>query len=150
MSKIKAILGELHRFEGQLNWQNPIALRLEYEDGTSIRVRGASDGESIALDRLPLEPFNLDENTQFEVHDLSDRFDPKLREREAGTPTLVRDARGTAVGLALPLTGETPLCIWNYGDDLYWGGYDELLGFEWSEDVDEEKPRLAEPAQVSA
>ncbi|MFL6843662.1 MAG: hypothetical protein ACJ8ER_02135 [Allosphingosinicella sp.] len=118
--KLSAILADLHVFEGQVNWAKPLRLALVFDDGSSLRLDVGAEGETLIVDRLPLEgPIDMDDYGRVEVHDITHLLGAGLGRIEAGPPVVVRDEAGRAIGVSVPLVGRETLCFWADGDELH-------------------------------
>ena len=118
---LKAITAELHRYDGALDWENPIRVRFEFDDGPAIRVCGASDGETVILDDQLLQPpFDLDEYGSFEHVDAANALAPTLIGSSV-EPSPIVDEDGRPIGLALVRDGKRVFYVRNIVDDLQWG-----------------------------
>ena len=141
---LKAITAELHRFDGALNWNNPIRVRFEFQDALPVRIKVASDGETVIVDHAPLEPpFDMEEYGSIEHADAGKRIAANV----IGADVVLRpiaNPDGSRIGLALVWEGEPVFCVLNMGDDLYWGDWKR---FESWEDVGPILPEAVVPGQ---
>jgi hypothetical protein len=137
--KLVSVTANLHGGLGEeLNWRNPITIRFDFDDGTAIRVRGASDGETIVLDDLPLrDSFDMEEFGRIELRDLGGSLPPAFLGRDIARLNTVR-LEGAAIGLLITLHNGSTFGVWNYGDELYYGSFDDLILFDWGP----EKPEI--------
>ncbi len=140
--RVTSVFADLHVFDGVVNWAQPSCVALTFSDGFYIRLCGASDGETMVFDRLPLDgPYDMQECGRVEVHDVTDRIDPSLRGCECAKPVTIHDGSGHVIGLAIPRPSAAPICFWNYGDELYWGDWEVLISHDWEDWV---SPSLGE------
>ncbi|TSD87868.1 hypothetical protein FFK22_015535 [Mycobacterium sp. KBS0706] len=144
--KLISITANLHSFKGELNWTDPTRVRLVFSDGKSLRVRVASDGESVILDDLPLdEPFDMGEYGRVEVHDFHNGVDPLLLSSEIATLNAILDGDGRMIGLAVQRIEGIAFCLWNYGDELHYGEFGALLAYDWEPQA---KPMIGPPIML--
>lgn len=99
----------------------PMRLLLTFAGGRSLRVGPAGDGESMAIDQLPLDPASdMGVYGRVTVQDVAPLLDASLvgamvsgaREMVAGAAT---------VGLRLEFEGRGAFFLWVDGDELWWG-----------------------------
>ncbi|MGK9169808.1 hypothetical protein KXR53_26075 [Inquilinus limosus] len=129
--RLISITANLHSFNGELNWANPIMVRLAFNNGRAVRVRVAADGESVILDDLPLDqPCDMGQYGRIEVHDFSSKIDPLFLNSETITSSAIHSDDGRMVGLAVQRSEEVAFCFWNYGDELHYGDFGALLAYE--------------------
>jgi len=122
--KIKAISAELFGFEDDLDWTHPVSVCVKFSDDTAIRLRCASDGESIVMDDPPVsDPIDMAECGRIEVHDLSDRLDIPFLTSDIQAVDQILDENDVRVGVALMSDDGPILCFWNYGDELGYGSF---------------------------
>jgi hypothetical protein len=134
--KITAVDAELHVFEEQVNWDQPIRLAVRFEDGSHLRLRCSGDGDKLIADRLPLEePFDMGEAGRTEIFEFTDRLDARLRGARADHLMAIIDA-GQLIGFAVRLTGEEHFCFWVHDDEFYWGSETALKNDHWIEGRD--------------
>jgi len=144
--KLISITANLHSFNGELNWTDPTRVRLAFSDGRSLRVRVATDGESIVLDDLPLdEPFDMGQYGRVEVHDFHNRIEPLLLDSEIATLNAIHDGNGRMIGLAVQRIEGIAFCLWNYGDELHYGDFGGLLTHDWGPQA---KPMIGSPIML--
>jgi hypothetical protein len=137
--KIKSISAALYGFDGELDWVSPISIRIEFSDNFGIRIRCAGDGESIAMDDQSLAgPVNMEEAGRIEVHPLNDRCNLPASADDIDTVKHILDDHDVIVGLALMSNDSPILCLWNYGDELRYGSFANMLEFDWRD-----KPRIS-------
>ncbi|NLR98076.1 hypothetical protein HGP17_14770 [Rhizobium sp. P38BS-XIX] len=130
--KIRSITANLFSFEGDLDWTNPVAIRVEFSNNFVVRVRCSSDGESVIADQHALDGLtNMDEFGRIEVHYLTDRIDKVILRSDIVSVNEVLDENNSVVGLAFIDDHETRLCIWNYGDELHYGNFTTMAGQDW-------------------
>lgn len=130
--KIRSICADLFSFEGDLDWTNPIAIRVELSSNCVVRVRCSSDGESIIADELALDsPVDMEQFGKIEVHPLTDRIDEVILRSDIAMVNEVLDGSNCVVGLAFISEPETTLCIWNYGDELHYGNFTAMAAQDW-------------------
>mgnify|MGYP004491465493 CR=1 FL=1 len=141
--RLVGVEADLHVFEGKPNWGEPLRIALRFDDGSSLRLGVGGDGETLKIDRLPLEgPFDMEEYGRVEVHDFAGALGPGLRGARLEPLRVIRDREGRSMGLALPFAGGGTVCIWADGDRLHWGDEAALLRHHKLPEVE---PRLAEP-----
>lgn len=133
----------MHVFEGTSDLVNPIAISLAFSDGSTVRIRGASDGESVILDDEKLqEPANWGELGGFEVSSLAEYVPPGVFGSEiSGFYDVL--CEGHVVGIAVQVEGGVTLCVWNYGDELYYGEAAGMLAQDWGDALPHLRPRAA-------
>ena len=125
--KLIKIEGTLHSFDGQLTWPNPIDLALAVDRGAYIQLRVAPNGYDMLVLREPLqEPVYMAEYGHTEIHDVTERLDPSLREAELDALVSIQDAAERVIGVALIRKQTEPYCIWVDGDELIFGGLSAL------------------------
>lgn len=130
--RLISITANLHSFNGALDWRSPTRVRLAFSDGSAVRVRVDGDGESVILDDLPLDaPFDMGQYGRIEAHDLCNQVDPLLLESEIATLNAIHSVDDRIIGLAVQRNEGIAFCLWNYGDDLYYGNFDEFLAYDW-------------------
>lgn len=133
--KIASISAELHAFEGHVNYDEPLRLAVDFDDGSSIRLCGIGDGEGVILDRLPLEePMDFEECGRTAIFDVTERLDETLRNAEIQELLAIRNPSNKLIGLALSREGNEPFCIWMDGDEFHWGVTSVLFGWAWAPD----------------
>ncbi|MBX5227575.1 hypothetical protein HJC06_14285 [Rhizobium sp. NLR9b] len=130
--KIRSISADLFSFEGNLDWTNPVAIRIELSNKFAIRVRCSSDGESLIADNQALEgPVDMAGFGKIEVHQLTDHIDEAILSSEIATLNEILDGNNSVVGLAFIHNETTMLCIWNYGDELHYGNFATMVKQQW-------------------
>jgi hypothetical protein len=130
--KIRSITANLFSFEGDLDWANPVAIRVELSNNFVIRVRCSGDGESVVTDQDALDgPTDMEEFGKIEVHYLTDRISKVILRSDIVSVNEVLDENNSVVGLAFINDHETTLCIWNYGDKLHYGSFTAMAGQDW-------------------
>lgn len=122
--KLRSVCGELHVFDGSINWQ-PLRIAVEIDPLGTIRCCEGMGG-SIEIDRAKLQSALLEHNSVIEVHDLTDRIEPSLRSSEVGMPRLLYHRMHGTIGIAIPRLGRRPLCLWARDGEFYWGEYEEM------------------------
>lgn len=130
--KIRSICAELFGFKGELDWTNPVAIRVELRSNYVVRVRCSSDGESIIADEHALDdPVDMEQFGKIEVHSLTNRIDEVILRSDIAMVNEVLDGNNCVVGLAFISEPETTLCIWNYGDELHYGNFTAMSAQDW-------------------
>lgn len=130
--KIRLISADLFSFEGNLDWTNPVAIRIELSNNFAIRVRCSGDGESVIADDQALEgPVDMAEFGKIEIHQLIDHIDEAILSSEIATVNEVLGGNSSVVGLAFINNETTMLCIWNYGDELHYGDFTAMAEQDW-------------------
>lgn len=138
--KIRSICADLFSFEGRLDWEHPIALRIELFDGLAIRIRTGRDGESLIVDDRSLDgPVNMAEFGSIEVRDLADRLENAVFSSEITAMNKVVHGDDIVVGLAFADKNGPVLCVWNYGDELHYGRFADMVAQDWGV-----KPRVSD------
>ena len=133
--RICAVMADMHLFEGRLN-PHPVRLRLEFSDGSGLRLRIAGDGATLMLDGLPLEgPIDLGESGRVETRDVTAALESSLAAAEIGQPLLLEAGNARTVGLVLPRAGNTSFCIWIEDDEFFWGDDHALEAHVWSSGI---------------
>lgn len=129
---VQAISADFHIFEGVADWANPIAIRIEFSNRFAIRIRGASDGESIIVDQQPLEGLiNMEDWGIVDTHDLTAYLDAEIIETEVDEIKYAIDEFGTSVGMIFISKVVPIFCIWNFGDELCYGRYSTMIEQDW-------------------
>jgi hypothetical protein len=130
--KLVSVTGNLHGGLGEeLDRRNPISIRFDFDNGAAIRIRGASDGENILLDDLPLpDPVDMEEWGRTERRNLSGSLPLSFLERDIARLNGVCCESAT-IGLLITLHDGSTFGVWNYGDELYYGSFDELISYDW-------------------
>lgn len=142
--KIRLISADLFSFDEVLDWKHPMSVRIEFSDNVAIRIRGASDGASIVVDDHPLnDPVDMAEYGKTEIHDLTERLGICTSSPDIVAVNKIIDANNIVVGLALLSVDGPVLCVWNYGDELYYGSFAEMVEYDWGE-----RPQITD-AEVS-
>ncbi|HEX6374558.1 MAG TPA: hypothetical protein VFZ91_02450 [Allosphingosinicella sp.] len=118
--RLLAVRAELHVFAGIVYWRQPLRLGLVLQGRAFVRIR-EQRGDSIGFDARPLEGADLGEGGCVQVHDVTDRLDPRLRGAAIETLRTIGDGEGRTLGLALIRPGDHPFCIWVDDDEFYWG-----------------------------
>jgi len=140
--KIARIEAEVHVFEGSSDLINPIAVGFTFSDGAMMRIRGAADGESVIVDYERLEePANWGEFGAGDVASLAEHVPPSCFGSEIEDFSDVFCC-GLLVGIAVRL-GELTLCVWNYGDELYYGDIAKMIAQDWGDPLSYHRPRAA-------
>lgn len=128
-----ATRADLFSFEGNLDWTHPVSVRIKFSVGSGIRVRCASNGESVAVDDQLLDnPIDMAESGRIEVRDLSDRLNIPVLNPDIQAVEQIIDENDVTVGVALMSDGCPILCIWNYGDELRYGSFASMVEHDWS------------------
>jgi hypothetical protein len=115
-----AITAELRVFEGEIHWDQPFKLGIEISGRPFIQM-WQQRGDSVRFDDQPLEPEDFGEVGRVEIHDITDRLDPGLRNERVGNARIIQAGETEPIGLALPRSGRTSFCLWINGDELRWG-----------------------------
>lgn len=114
-----AITAELHLFDGDIRWEQPIRLGLALGDHEFLRL-SSYRGDLIVLDHEPLQALEMDELGQIVVRDVTDRLFPSAA-FEVDELRIIRNAARMSIGLALLRTGFPAFCIWVNDDEFAWG-----------------------------
>lgn len=131
--RISRIEAEVHVFEGMSDLANPLAIGLVFSDGAMLRISCAGDGESVIVDGDKLrEPANGGEFGALELSSLAEHVPPGCFGTEIEDFSDVFSC-GRFVGIAVQL-GDLTLCVWNYGDELYYGDVAMMLAQDWGEE----------------
>jgi hypothetical protein len=115
-----AIMAELHVFEEEIRWDEPLRIGILTSGQRFIRM-WQQRGDNVGFDERPLEPEDYGEGGRVEVHDITDRLGPSLRGQAIGTPRIIQDQAGAPIGLALPRPGQMAFCLWINDDVFCWG-----------------------------
>ena len=139
--KISRIEAEIHVFEGTSDLTNPIAIGLVFSNGAMMRIRCAGDGESVIVDYEKLEePGNWGEYGAGDVSSLAEHVPPSCFGSEIEDFSDVFCC-GSLVGIAMRLEGDLTLCVWNYGDELYYGEVAKMTAQDWGDPLSYLRPR---------
>jgi hypothetical protein len=90
------------------------------------------------------EPFDMGENGQTDLADVTQSLFPTLRGL-AVTDIEALAWKGRRVGVKLNAVGGGPFHFWVDGDELYWGDEAALVRHEWP---DGQTPKASERIQV--
>ena len=115
-----AITAELHVFEGEICWDEPLRIGILTSGRRFIRL-WQQRGDNVGFDERPLEPEDFGEGGRVEVHDITDRLGPELRGQAIGSPRIILDPDSGPIGLALPRPGRSAFCLWINDDAFCWG-----------------------------
>ena len=115
-----AITAELHVFEGEVHWDQPFRLGISISGGPFIRM-WQQRGDSVQFDDHPLQPEDFGEAGRVEVHDITDRLDPSLRNERIGNARTIHAGDTNPIGLALLRSGRKIFCLWINNDEYCWG-----------------------------
>ena len=130
--QIRLISADLFCSDGHPDWKHPIAIHIAFSNGMTIRLRGASDGESVTVDGEPLDGVtDMAEWGKIETHVLTERFDNPVLASEISTVNKILDCENTVVGMALVSNARPILCVWNYGDELHYGDAAAMTAQDW-------------------
>lgn len=120
---LTAVWASVHLFDGEMNWDKPGHLMLQFEARAPLTFKCASDGETLRIERTIPEPVDMQESGQFVIADFSARapWANVTSRRLMHAESLVSHyfGSGTEIGLALIFEGEQPVFIFNLGDDLW-------------------------------
>jgi hypothetical protein len=142
--RLTSITANLHSLEGRVTGK-PLRLLLNFDDGQSLRLAVAGDGERMIADGQSLDgPFDMGECGAVEIGDVTQALGAHLRGAD------VLDVRTLAmaenrVGVQLVLVAGDAFYIWVDGDELYWGEEAALISHDWLDGV---APMPAEPVGV--
>jgi hypothetical protein len=140
--KITAVDAELHVFDEEVNWTQPIRLSLKFEDGSHLRLGHSGNGDRLVIDRLPLEkPLDMGEAGRTEIIDFTNRLDDRLRGVPSDALTAIKDA-GQLIGFAVRYEAGELFCFWVHDDEFYWGSEATLKNDHW---VEGHEPQLDGP-----
>lgn len=130
--KIRSVHADLFGFDGVLDWDDPIAIRIEFANDLAIRLRCASDGESLVIDDQQLDgPVDMAEAGRSETRDLAHRLDDTIIAAEITSLNKIFDGNRLAVGLTLLSDDEPVFCVWNWGDQLHYGSFAAMAVLDW-------------------
>ena len=116
--RLLAITAEVHAFQGELNWEEPLRLGINLGGRPFIRM-WQQRGDRVGFDDQPLQPEEFGEAGRVEVHDITDRLDPGLRNVDVSEVRIV-EAGAEPVGLALLGPERNGFYIWIAEDRLHW------------------------------
>jgi hypothetical protein len=115
-----------------LDWAHPVSIRIEFSDNFAIRIRGASDGETVIVDDHALEgPVDMAESGKIGVHPLTSRLDNAVVSSKIAAANKIIDKNDLVVGLAFVSNDGPILCVWNYGDELHYGSFATMAEQDW-------------------
>ena len=117
--RLIAITVELHAFREELNWEEPLKLGIAITERPFIRM-WQERGDRVGFDELPLQPEDFGDAGRVEVHDITDRLYPGIRNMEIGEVRII-EADKEPVGLALLRPDGQAFCVWIDEDRLNWG-----------------------------
>lgn len=130
--KIRSICADLFGFDSGLHWDDPIAIRIEFSNALAVRLRCASDGESLVIDDKQLDgPVDMAEAGWGETCDLACRLDDTVIAAEVTSLNRVLDGNNIAVALTLLSDHKPIFCVWNWGDQLHYGSFDTMAALDW-------------------
>ncbi|WP_395334992.1 hypothetical protein WBP06_24825 [Novosphingobium sp. BL-8H] len=111
---------------------DPLAIQLNYDDGSRLLLRCGGDGAGLIVDDRALDASaDLGEYGRLVEEDVTQAICSDMVGRDIATvATLKMGAVRVGVQLTAP-TGEV-LCIWNYGDALHWGDAVALARCDWA------------------
>lgn len=89
--RLKAIMAELHMFDGDINWERPVRLGLSIDGRDFLRV-SVDRGESLLLDAEPLVEFDMGQYGTLVIRDFTDRLDATLCQGEIAAPRRILDS----------------------------------------------------------
>jgi hypothetical protein len=118
--RLLAITAELHAFRREVNWDQPLRLGISIGGRPFIRM-WQQRGDRVGFDACPLEPEDFGEVGRIEIHDVTDRFDPGLRNAEIVEARIVQNRTGEPIGFALIRPEGKAFCLWMHDDKLVWG-----------------------------
>lgn len=132
--RLTSITANRHVYDGQVS-PKPLRLLLAFDDGRSLRLQAAADGEQVIVGDGPLdEPFDIEEFGQVDVADVTQSLFPQLSGFDVtGVEALALNGR--QIGVKLNAIGHSPFHIWVDGDELHWGDEAALLGHDWLDGV---------------
>ena len=125
--RLLAITVELHAFQEELNWEEPLKLGIEIEGRPFIRM-WQQRGDRVGFDDQPLQAEDFGDAGRVEVHDITDRLYPGIRNMEVVEVRMI-EAGTEPVGLALLRPDSRAFCVWIDEDRLNWGD-ETALGSE--------------------
>ena len=131
--KLISVTANQHVLNGNVTGK-PVRLLLTFDDGQTLRLAVAGDGQGMLVDRLPLEePFNLAELGSLVIEDVTRSLDARLQNANVihAQPLLLD---GQRVGVQLVLD-EHPFHFWVDGDELWWGNDNVLSAHEWLQGI---------------
>lgn len=117
--RLLAITVELHVFHDELNWEEPLKLGVEISGQRFIRM-WQQRGDRVGFDRQALQPEDFGAAGRVEVHDITDRLYPGIRNIEVSEVRVV-ETGDEPVGLALLGSGRNAFCLWIDEGRLNWG-----------------------------
>lgn len=118
-SRLLAITVELHAFDQELNWEEPLKLGLEISGRPFIRM-WQQRGDRVGFDGQALQPEDFGAAGRVEIHDITDRLYPGLRNMDVSEVRIVETGDGP-VGLALVRSDRKAFCLWIDEGRLNWG-----------------------------
>jgi hypothetical protein len=118
--RLLAITVELHAFRDELNWDEPLRLGVNISGRPFIRM-WQQRGDSVGFDGHALEPEDFGEAGRVEVHDITERLDPSLRNAPIREVRMIEGDGAEPIGLALLRPNRDAFCVWINDDCLRWG-----------------------------
>ncbi|MEP2736267.1 MAG: hypothetical protein ABJP34_08200 [Erythrobacter sp.] len=118
--------GEFHVFDTKVKWDQPIRLKLLFENIPPVRISSATDGYRLRVDRQELEPaMDMGEFGSTKLLDATE-----LLKIDSGQVIQrvrsIDDGKGTIVGLAFQKSQKEFLCVWIAGGEIGWGPQSDL------------------------
>jgi hypothetical protein len=117
--RLLAITVELHAFQEELDWEEPLKLGIEISGRPFIRM-WQQRGDRVGFDDQALHPEDFGAAGRVEVHDITGRLYPGIRNMDVSEVRMV-EAGTEPVGLALVRPDSRAFCVWMDGDRLNWG-----------------------------
>ena len=142
--KLTSITANRHIFDDRVR-EKPLRLLLNLEDGRSLRLHVAGDGEQMITDGDPLaEPCDMGEYGRIDIGDVTQSLCPQLRDADIDYIRAL-NWHGRQVGVKLILAGDEAFHFWVDGDELHWGDEAALTGHNW---LDGLVPELGDRLQI--
>lgn len=115
---LRKVIASVHFFEGRLD-DGPLCLWLSFEDLTSFRLFGASDGWHLGIDRALPEPIDMEESGEIILADVSNRtMFGQMVGRELKRAWLVESPAGEVIGVRFDFGVALEPIVINWGDEL--------------------------------
>jgi hypothetical protein len=106
----------------------PVRIAINLEGRPLLRLGVGGDGETMAIDHLPLEgSFDLQEYGSVSEEDITGKLGANLRKCDIDDVVSLIDARGRVIGASLLRNGLPPFCLWVEDDELRYGNISILL-----------------------
>lgn len=131
--KLEAITANLHVVKGRTTGA-PLRLLLTFDDGRRLRLGSASDGATMVIDHLPLDPPSRTTGFgEVTVADFAGLIGYAVV--GAGIAEVRALSYGAApIGVRLGIEGGAALHIWVDGDELWWGDDAVFAAHIWPDD----------------